>query len=397
MSGLFFSGAAEDPANAVSIQVGNQRISGWESLAISRSVEAMPNQFMLTMSDQYPQDPNRLTLYPGQTANPSTVYIGDDVVITGYVDRCMMGAAPNRHEITITGRGLCQDLVDCSADLLQTHELQGATFSAENVLDAAHKLAKPFGISARSAVSDLGKQIPPFTISIGETSYQVLERICRYAGFLLYEDENGTLVLDRVGTTKHASGFSMPGNIENARSELAIDQRYSVYIATWQSVLNLETIDALDSQAGRADDLEMPRYRPLFFQCEMGDSDVSLAKRRAEWELKRRRGRSQSVFITCDSWRDSEGKLWTPNYRAPINAPALKMSNTEWLIGAVTYRKDLSGTHADLVLMPPEAYDPEPSPLNLWDREMAAGVPSLQTPPPSGTPGDATGDPQTRR
>ena len=50
---------------------------------------------------------------------------------------------------------------------------------------------------------------------LGETPYQIIESMARYAGYLVYEDETGALVLDRVGTKPHASGFSLPGNIES--------------------------------------------------------------------------------------------------------------------------------------------------------------------------------------
>jgi prophage tail gpP-like protein len=44
--------------------------------------------------------------------------------------------------------------------------------------------------------------------------------------------------------------------------------------------------------------------------------------------------------------------------------------NKDWLISTVTFRKDQSGTHADLVLMPPRAFEVQPSTLNPWDGEI---------------------------
>ena len=59
---------------------------------------------------------------------------------------------------------------------------------------------------------------------------------------------------------------------------------------------------------------------------------------------------------------------------APINAPALKIANAQWIIGTVTFRKDRSGTHADVMLMPPAAYNPQPMALTFWDRETMHSV-----------------------
>ncbi len=112
------------------------------------------------------------------------------------------------------------------------------------------------------------------------------------------------------------------------------------------------------------------RKRLLIIQSEQIDPDSDYGKARANWELARRIGRSQAINLTCDSWRDTAGALWQPNRLAPINAPALKITNAQWIIGTVTFRKDASGTHADLILMPPDAFTPEPTPLTLFNRQI---------------------------
>jgi hypothetical protein len=45
----------------------------------------------------------------------------------------------------------------------------------------------------------------------------------------------------------------------------------------------------------------------------------------------------------------------------------------------------MSGTHADLVLMPPDAFDPDPNPLNLFDNELWNSPRVSQSPAPSST------------
>jgi hypothetical protein len=39
----------------------------------------------------------------------------------------------------------------------------------------------------------------------------------------------------------------------------------------------------------------------------------------------------------------------------------LKLGPSNWLIGGVTYTRDENGQHAQLTLMPPSAFDPEPT------------------------------------
>jgi prophage tail gpP-like protein len=388
-----------DPANQVSIIIGNSAsgMSGWENVSITRSAEAFPNSFTVTASDQYSNDPTRAATFPTGPGEKCKVMIGNDLVITGYIDRYVTNIGPESHSITISGRGLCEDLVDCSADLVNTPGMQGATITASNAEDLAQKLCVPFGLKAKCIPNDKGRKLLPFTIWLSETPYEIIERVCGYTAFLAYEDETGQLILDRVGTNKMASGFTMPGNIEGASSSLSIDQRYSNYTVVFNSVAQFNELSPVINNRGFASDKKMPRYRPLIIVSAQYDPDRNhdLSQERANWEMARRYGRSQAIRLTCDGWRDTAGKLWQPNYLADINAPALKITNKQWVIGTVTFRKDMSGTHADVVLMPPDAFQPQPQPLFMWDMELMQSNPSSQAqaavPPAPQGPGGLLG------
>jgi prophage tail gpP-like protein len=78
-----------------------------------------------------------------------------------------------------------------------------------NMRGIAQRLTKAYGITARSAVGDIGVLIPSVHILLGETPYQIIESVTRYAGYLVYEDATGALVLDRVGPQSQASGFTL--------------------------------------------------------------------------------------------------------------------------------------------------------------------------------------------
>lgn len=107
------------------------------------------------------------------------------------------------------------------------------------------------------------------------------------------------------------------------------------------------------------------RYRPLLISAEMGDAGYQVAQQRAQWEVNRRFGRSQSVQVITDSWRDQGGKLWTPNTLAPISFPTLKVkTSNKLLIAETVFRLGNDGTHAEITLMPAEAFSPQPIVLN---------------------------------
>ena len=224
---------------------------------------------------------------------------------------------------------------------------------------------------------------------LGETPYQIIESVARYAGYLVYEDVFGSLVLDRIGTSQHASGFTLPGNVEAINGERSVDGRFSTYVVVYSGVDQTADLGGLANRRATILDDTLGEYRLRIIVSEQiaptpaGQQTIdndAIAKQRANWEKARRIGRSQGASITCDSWRDSNGTLWTPNWLATIDAPAADISNATWIIGSLSFRKDMSGTHTDLILMPPDAFSPEPNPLNLFDAELTERAADLAGP-----------------
>jgi len=375
----------------VTIQVGSNRFVGWQNVTVTRSCESMPNTWSLTASAEFLQGAALAGTRPGQ---PCLIYIGSDLVITGKIDRRSIPIDARTHQITLSGRGITRNLVDCSADLLNDPGIRGGQINGANALDVAAKLCNAYGITARSAVADLGIAIPSFQVPLGETPYQIIESVARYAGYLVYEDVFGSLVLDRVGTSQHASGFTLPGNVEAINGERSVDGRFSTYVVVYSGIDQTSDLGGLANRRATVLDDTLGEYRLRIIVSEQiaptpaGQQTIdndAIAKQRANWEKARRIGRSQGASITCDSWRDSNGMLWTPNRLATIDAPAADIANATWIIGSLTFRKDMSGTHTDLILMPPDAFSPEPNPLNLFDAELTNAPQIAQAPAPPST------------
>ncbi|WP_374572513.1 phage baseplate assembly protein [Phenylobacterium sp.] len=338
-------------ADDLSLTVGGKRISGWTEIAVTCGAESVPRSFDIGVTELYPGDAARLVVEPGQAC---TVAIGGDTVITGYVDRYMSRTSPKGHSVRIIGRGKCQDLVDCSAEW-PTGQISGA-----NAVEIARKLAQPYGISV-SSTGAAGPTIPQFNLTLTETAFDVIEQVCRYAALLAYEDAAGALVLGQVGTERAASGFTEGVNVQDAAVSRTMDQRYSEYDAFLLSMDVLGDLGEGGNLIGSARDPQVKRHRRKSMIAEAPSGGQDIAKKRAAWEASRRMGRSRQAVITCDSWRDEAGALWRPNTLAPVKLPEHHLDEAAWIIGQVTFRraKD-TGTTAQVVLMPPEAYSPEP-------------------------------------
>lgn len=350
------SGSPVTTSDVLTLQAGGQTLTGWQRVLVKRGMNSVPASFDIQVTERYPHSAD-IDLKPGQ---PCTVKIGGDLVLTGYVDRYSTSVSGSQHTVRIEGRSKSADLVDCSA-FFGDHDHPSFQVDGGTSLSIIQALGKVYGVDIDS-IAGPGLSLQQFNINIGETAWEIIDRLTRYSRLVIYDLPDGSMELAQAGTEKMASGFAIGQNDEAGSVSYSMDQRYSDYEGAFLSVTTYGAAGALnDPFVGPiVHDEGVPRFRKLFVVSEQFQDGVSIAAERADWEMKRRVGQSQQFNVTCDSWRDSAGKLWAPNHLAPIKAPQLKLANATWAIIQVAYVRDENGQHADLTLMPPAALMPEP-------------------------------------
>jgi len=335
----------------VTLTIGGQAMAGWTDIRITQGIERLPSDFSIGLTERYPGELAQVVAKPGAAC---TVEAGGDVVITGYVDRFVPSLSAGQHSITVVGRSKCADLVDCAA------EWPGGQISGATAQGIAEKLAAVYGIGVQCTVQDL-PVIPQFNLMLGESAFEVIERVSRYSALLAYDLPTGDLRLAQVGTERAASGFAEGQNVLDAQVEYSADQRYSDYQVFLQAVDVLTDLGDGGNLIFTIKDPNVARHRGLILIAEAGGGGNEIAQKRALWEMARRAGHSRVVRLTCDSWRDSGGRLWRPNTVAPVRLPTLKLVANDFVIGQVTFqRDDQRGTTAELMLMSPDAFRPQP-------------------------------------
>ncbi len=327
----------------ITLTVGGATISGWTDVDVDRGIERMPNSFEIAMTEKFPDSASDLVVQPGDVC---TVSIGGDLVITGYVDRFEPSITPKGHTIRVVGRSKSCDMVDCSA------EWPNGQIVGNSALQIVTKLAMPYGIKVKGMV-DTGAAIPQFNLTLGESAYAISERICRYRQLLLYDDPDGSVILNQAGAGDMASGLIEGTNVQSASASYSMDQRYSDYVVYLQSMETLADTGEGGNLQSTVNDSGVKRHRQMDLIAEAGGGGLDVAKQRAIWELNRRAGRANVINAVVDSWRDSAGTLWTPNFGITLTLPSLKCQNYDWVIGHVRYsRNDEAGTTASLEIMP---------------------------------------------
>jgi prophage tail gpP-like protein len=344
------------------LTVGTSSISGWQAVRVTRGIERCPSDFEIALTQRTPT--GRIIVKPG---DPCFVSLGGDVVITGYVDDHEASLDASQHDVRITGRGKCQDLVDCAA------EWKGGQISGATALEIASKLAQPHAIqvAAFAPEQDNLPPIPRINLILGETAFEIIERVCRFRGLLAYETTDGNLLLAQAGTSKAAGGFEEGKNIERVTLSLSMATRFREYRALLQSMDRVGELGGVGNLQYIAYDKGVRPNRKMVIIAEYGDSGAQVCKQRALWEAARRLGRASHITLTTDTWRDAAGDLWEPNTLVPISVPSLDLVDATWLVTEVTYRRAEDGTHADLTIMPPAAFLPQPVLLIPGIQELA--------------------------
>ncbi|GAA4491244.1 phage baseplate assembly protein [Gluconacetobacter tumulicola] len=376
---LGYGGTASDD---VSIIVGPYQISGWESVKIMVGVEIMPWTAEFTATEQSPQSGLETPINEGDACQ---IKIGKDTIITGWVITVSREVDADNHILSVSVASKSIDLVECAAEFF--------TFSmnSTNALAIAKKVCAPFSIEVLPAQSYVERTpIQQFAVIITESPYEIIEKICRTAGCLFYDRPDGNITLSGVVDDFAASGFVQGQNVESFRVTRTMHDRFSsvrALLSTTAILYNpppdeveeiIQEMDAITGKGCIAFDPLVTRHRPLLINVEIGDPNYEITQRRVQWEVNRRAARGLSIQLTCDSWRDAAGALWQPNTRAIVDLPAGKPRyNLDYVISEICFRRDESGTHADVTLMPAAGLSVEPMvpPAQQQEALVAIGRP----------------------
>ncbi|HEX7124678.1 MAG TPA: hypothetical protein VF406_02740 [Thermodesulfobacteriota bacterium] len=335
----------------VTLTVNGQRYGGWTSLEVTRSLEAIAGTFTLAVTERWPEAPVRRAIHRGDRC---TVAIGDDVVLTGWVDAPRRGFDARGRTVTIRGRDATGDLVDCSA----VHT--PGQWRNRRLEQIAADLCRPFGIPVRRA-TDTGAPFRDVALHTGETVFEALERLCRHRAVLLVSDGQGGLVLTRAGTRRVSTVLAEGENLLAAELEDSERERYSRYVVKGQHAGD-DTVGggAAAEPQGEARDPGVKRDRPLIVLAE-DQGDAGSFRERAQWEANVRAGRGTQGTATVQGWRDATGALWTPNTLVHVRSTTLEVDGP-LLITSVTYHLSEQGSTTTLTLTRREAFDRIPLP-----------------------------------
>ncbi|EAS1962531.1 baseplate protein, partial [Salmonella enterica] len=208
--------------NTVFLRVNGRDWGGWTSVRISAGIDRIARDFNVSITRQWPGGED---VPPVKNGDSVEVLIGDDLVITGWVEGLPLRYDAQTIMTGIVGRSKTADLIDCSASPAQ--------HNGKNLFLIASALARPFGVDVVDAGAPAAAVIEAQP-EHGETVVDCLNRLLGQAQALAYDDERGRLVLGRPGSMKAATALVLGENILSCDTERSVRERFSSYLVTGQ-------------------------------------------------------------------------------------------------------------------------------------------------------------------
>lgn len=342
------------PDDQIRVRVGGRVFVGWTGGRIGAGIERAARDFSITMTR-----PRDLAPRPGfvgkvVAGDRVEVLIGTELVMTGHVDALPVSYDDQQVSFSMSGRSLTADLVDCAA----THA--GGQWRGRTLGQIAVDLAKPYGVvvvdRGVSGAALLEHQVDP-----GETVLESINRMLPLRQLLAFDDPQGRLVLDRVGSERAHTALVLGENIKSGDSARDFTECFSEYRVSGQRSGNDDDFAAgPNRQQGVVTDARVRRRRVLMIK-QSGQATVASCREQARFERDRRAARPFETTYTVVGWRQGDGSLWRPNLRVRVWDDWMGFAGAEMVVSEVGYIFGEQGKLTELRVGPAAAYMPEPA------------------------------------
>lgn len=377
---------ARIPTRRVSIDIGGAILNQFSRVSITRDLGDIAGSFEVDLRDAvadlatWPYSTPIIDMAALELGSKATVSIDGEPVLVGWLEDKGPDASEWSVTVSIAGRDVTGDLVDCAAAPKGPSEYRNIT-----VLELAKKICAPFKINVRADV-DVGDKFDRVAIDAGETALSAIEKYARQRALLVTSDGVGSLVLTRSGQKRAPADIVFPGFVTRSAGQFSHRERFSDYFVKGQAEKNggargktakldatADPLDAAPAESsssesaeaggvlitGHAQDPEIKRWRPTVSMAKTQSTKKS-AQTQAEWMKRTRRAKGERLDYTVQDWRAGASmQLWRPNELTMARDQFQQLSR-DMLIAGVCYMYGDRGEQTRLRLTGPEAYDLQP-------------------------------------
>ena len=288
------------------------------------------------------------------------IFIDDNKVITGFIDKIDINYDANTHSINVSGRDKTGVIVDSS---LPDKRVFNAPISLKKVID---NVLSQFSLGIK-AVDDV-LTIPLFkkTLESNEedTAFDFMSRYAAKANVLLTSDNNSNIVITKTGvdfieTILLNQKGQIKNNILSANITFDDSHRFGKYTVYAQQIDDVEISNKNQaSQKGVAldtsDNINSARQKILILEQE---GDISACQDRAIWAANMAKAKAFKYTCTVQGHYHDDNKkdLWDINKIVRVVDDFAGIDEF-LLIETIEYSTTLQGTFTNLTLVPPGAF-----------------------------------------
>lgn len=347
-------------ADVVTLEVDGTNFVGWESASIGRSLKSAAASFVLNVSERRTNASQKWVIVPGAKCQ---LFVNGTLVLTGRVDARDIEISAESHTVSIKGRSLTADFVDCSA------VVEPGKFENQGLIDIANALTEGFESNVETSDGVGNPVIATFEVNQGESVFEAIERLCRLQGFLVSDTPGGNL---KIFTPSRERDTQQITRYKKASAKLDYSKRFSEYIAKGQQsgAGYVDSTQAAQVTARITDDqvrvfnpetgAQQIRYRPKMVRTK-GNTTPAEAQTNIEWQQRRDAGNSTSISLTLNGFTKDNGELWEPNKVIYFADEVLNVAQELLIVSVGFTQTNDEGTVTQLELAPESAYSLQPA------------------------------------
>ena len=357
--------------NEVSLNINGNIFKYWKTVSITTELNTVASAFSVNAFSRSSLMIDRL-----KSGRPVTVKIGEDTVLTGYIEQTPVSYSATSANVGIAGRSKTCDLIDCTVmvdDPNISYEKtntsnsnyvscpQNAATEYKNVAleTIIAQLIMPYGIKLVNETKPLTKK-RNFSAKHEDTVLKALQNLTSTENLLFYGNEKGDLVVTEKGKLTADDALVLGQNILTGDASFDASKIYKYYRAVGQDKgVTGKTGHAASSHNYTAVDDNVSRTRLLTKKVQ-GAADTAKCKVTAEGDRDYNRDQYFKITYKVQGWRQSTGKLWKINSLVDIKDDFLGIDtqrSQKFLITRVVFNlTENEGMTTTLDVIPPNGW-----------------------------------------
>lgn len=359
---------------------GHDEYAFWESVQIESALNTLARTFAISLTAKLPSSDVAIKKF--SPSDRVQLFIGQDLVLTGYIDATPISYDANNATFTIQGRSKTADLVDCTVmypncEIKRSSKQNWATTTIvedgrliphpkntaiswrnEKLETIIAQLIAPYDIDLRIVGEQHLDLRVNHDVTLQEGVLEALQHMVKRKDLLIHDNECGNLIIDTKGAYKAYDALVLGQNVLSASANFDAKKLFSVYkVLGRSSGSNTKMGLAINSYSGT---FYNPMVTRLRYKCEkyQGQATDALCYEQAENNSRYEIGQYFKTTYTVQGWRQGNGELWKINSLVSVTDPILYLNNFEYLISKVSFSlNNDSGMTTTLEVVPPYGFD----------------------------------------